>query len=620
MHAWLRLLHLLRHRVALCVLLLAAALPARAADLVQARAVLEDPAGSLTIAQVLQSEFRPSPSLLNLGHTRSVVWLRLQLLVPEPATPVDLRLSPTTMDEVQVVVATPGLKPGPPLVLRSRAQLASTPLALAPGPHTVYLRLVQRDGLMLMSVRALSADDGQAYALQQQRMHGAVTLMGVAGVLLASWLGLQHRALLYPAVAVNLLVILLQAQVHLNLQPAWLAPGLLDTRWLSRVLLLLTPCSACWAFVAIAHHFRLPRPLLRLFQAMACLATAAVLAYVASGSGALLEIGFKALSAYISLFHLALAAYSSWRYRNLLSVILSSLLLAELVIRALFWLLDGHALYDLVGVDPWVVRGALVPGIIVWLFMISEVDRARQRALALQDRDQARAQVTLEQQRRERQSYFMSMLTHELKSPLSTIQIATATLAQGADGNASDLQRLRNIDKSVDDINYVLERCVEIEEDADQHLEPTLVLVRVNHLLRDTANSLDHARIQIHCAEASTLQADPQFLGIILRNLLSNALKYSPPGSVVELHAQRQPGPHTPGLRFGVRSQVGDAGVPEHSRLFKRHYRTEGAKKLPGAGLGLWLSQSLANKIGATIDMQIAHDHIEFFFTVRPAA
>ncbi|MDH4393605.1 MAG: 7TM-DISM domain-containing protein [Aquabacterium sp.] len=613
-------LRLFCHGLVLCALLLAAMLPARAADLVQARAMLQDPAGKLTIAQVLQSAFSPAPYLLNLDHTQPVVWLRLHLLVPEIATPVDLRLSPTTMDEVQIVVVTPGVMPGPPLVRSSRAQLASTLLALAPGPHTLYLRLAQQHGLLQMSARAFSIEDGQAHAWQQQRLHGALVLMGVTGVLLAGWLGLQHRALLYPAVAVNLVLILLQATVHLNLQPAWLAPGLLDPRWLNRVLVLLTPCSACWAFVAIGHHFHLPRPLMRFFQAVAGLATAAVLAYMTSGSAALLETGFKALSAYIYLFHVALAGYSCWRYRNLLSVILSSLLLAELVMRALFWLSDGRALYDMLGVDMLQVRGAVVPGMIVWLFMISEVERARQRAQALQDRDQARAQATLEQQRRELQSYFMSMLTHELKSPLSTIRIATATLAHGANGNASDTQRLRNIDKSVDDINYVLERCIEIEEDADQHLEPRLVLVRMAHLLRDTVNSLDHARIQIQCAEAATLQADPQFLGIILRNLLNNALKYSPPGSQVLLHVQRHTEADTPGLRIGVRSQVGASGVPERSGLFKRYYRAEGAKKLPGAGLGLWLSQALAHKIGTTIDMHIAHDQIEFSFTVRPPA
>jgi signal transduction histidine kinase len=615
LRAWQRLLC---HGLVLCVLLLAAVLPARAADLVRARDMLQDPGGNLSIAQVLQSEFSPSPYLLNLGYTRSVVWLRLQLLVPEPVTQVDLRLSPMTMDEVQVFVASPGRAVAAPTVVTSRAQLASISLALPPGRHTVYLRLVQQRGLMLVTVRALSADDNLAFESMQQRLHGALSLLGLAGVLLAIWLTVQHRALLYPAVGLNLLVILLQTQVHLNLQPDWLAPGLLDPRWLNRMMALIAPCSASWAFVFIAMHFRLPRLVVQLTLAMAGLASLIVLAYAASGSGPLLELGFSVLWAYTFLFHIGLGIHFIRHYRNLLSLALALVLLVVSVVIASLSLSQNRALHDLLAVDLFLLRGALMPGFIAWLFMISEVERARQRTQALQDRDQARAQATLEQQRRERQSYFMSMLTHELKSPLSTIQIATATLAQGADGNASDLQRLRNIDKSVDDINYVLERCVEIEEDADQHLEPKPVLVRVAHLLRDTVDGLDHARIQIHCAEAATLQADPQFLGIILRNLLSNALKYSPPGSVVELHAQRQPGAHAPGLRFGVRSQVGDAGVPEHSRLFKRYYRTEGAKKLPGAGLGLWLSQSLANKIGTTIDMQIAHDHVEFSFTVRP--
>ncbi|MDH4393606.1 MAG: 7TM-DISM domain-containing protein [Aquabacterium sp.] len=619
LHAWQRLL---RHGLVLCTLLLAAVLPARAADMVQARAVLQDPAGSLTIAQVLQSDFQPSHYLLNLGHTKSVVWLRLQLLVPEPepATQVNLRLSPTTMDAVQVFVATPGRALAAPIMLTSRDQLASTALALPPGRHTVYLRLVQQRGLMLLTVRALGTDDSQAYESLQQRLHGALTLLGLAGVLLAAWLGLQHRALLYAAVALNLLMILLQTQVHLNLQPDWLAPGLLDSRWLNRLMSLLTPCSASWAFVAIAVHFRLPRLMLRLTQAMAGLGSLTVLAYVASGSGQLMALGFAGLSAYTFLFHIGLGIHFVRRYPNLLSVALALVLMVVSTVITALSLSDNRALHDLLAVDLFLVRGALMPGFIAWLLMISEVERARQREQALQDRDQARAQAALEQQRRELQSYFMSMLTHELKSPLSTIQIATATLAHGADGNASDLQRLRNIDKSVDDINYVLERCVEIEEDADQHLEPSLVLLRVAHLLRDTVNSLDHARIQIQCAEAAMLQADPQFLGIILRNLLSNALKYSPPGSQVVLQAERQPDPGAPGLRFGVRSQVGASGVPERSRLFKRYYRAEGAKKLPGAGLGLWLSQALAHKIGTTIDMQIEHDHIEFSFIVRTPA
>lgn len=617
LYDWLRRV---RHGLLLCALLLAAVLPARAADLVQDRAALPDPAGSLGIAQVMQSEFSPSPYLLNLGHTRSVIWLRLQLLIPEPATQADLRLSPMTMDEVQVFVVTPGQAVAAPTVLTSREQLASTTLALQPGRHTLYLRLVQQHGLMLLTARVLGANDSKAYESLQQRLHGALTLLGLAGVLLACWLGFQHRAMLYPAAGLNLLLILLQVQVHLNLQPAWLAPGLLDPRWLNRMMTLLTPCSACWAFVTIATYFRLPRPMVRITQGMAGVSSLAVLAYIASGSGQLLAIAFAGLSAYTYLFHIGLGAHFVRRYPNLLSLTLALALMAVSAAMAALSLSDNRPLHDLLEVDLFLLRVAVMPGFIAWLFMISEVERARQGAQALRDRDQARAQAALEQQRRELQRYFMSMLTHELKSPLSTIQIATATLAHGAQNNASDLQRLRNIDKSVDDINYVLERCVEIEEDADQHLEPNVVLVRVAHLLRETANGLDHARIQIHCAEAATLQADPQFLGIILRNLLSNALKYSPPGSVVVLDAQSKPGQEVPGLRFGVRSQVGASGVPERSRLFKRYYRSEGAKKLPGAGLGLWLSQALANKIGTTIEMQIERDHIEFSFTIRSPA
>lgn len=118
----------------------------------------------------------------------------------------------------------------------------------------------------------------------------------------------------------------------------------------------------------------------------------------------------------------------------------------------------------------------------------------------------------------------------------------------------------------------------------------------------------------------ATLRADAQFLGIILRNLLTNALKYSPPESPVDLEARPAPSPSGQGIRFSVRSRVGPSGVPDRESLFRRYYRAEGAKKLPGAGLGLWLSQSLARKLGSSIDMRLEHDHIEFAFTVGPPA
>jgi K+-sensing histidine kinase KdpD len=50
--------------------------------------------------------------------------------------------------------------------------------------------------------------------------------------------------------------------------------------------------------------------------------------------------------------------------------------------------------------------------------------------------------------------------------------------------------------------------------------------------------------------------------------------------------------------------------------LFSRYYRAEGAKKQPGVGLGLWLSQNLALKLGSAIEVQVDAVAIEFSFEV----
>ena len=88
-------------------------------------------------------------------------------------------------------------------------------------------------------------------------------------------------------------------------------------------------------------------------------------------------------------------------------------------------------------------------------------------------------------------------------------------------------------------------------------------------------------------------------------NLISNALKYSPPFTPVFLRIEPIYTENTKQLKFEIENSLGKAGAPDSKHLFERYYRAEAAKKFAGTGLGLWLSQSLAKQLGTRIDMAL---------------
>jgi signal transduction histidine kinase len=112
------------------------------------------------------------------------------------------------------------------------------------------------------------------------------------------------------------------------------------------------------------------------------------------------------------------------------------------------------------------------------------------------------------------------------------------------------------------------------------------------------------------------LSSDLHYIKLILNNLLSNALKYSPPDSLVELQVCGRENDRSKQIDISVTNEVGPAGVPDPSRLFERFYRAESARNQSGAGLGLWLSQALAGALGTSIVMQAEDNWISFTLTL----
>ena len=92
------------------------------------------------------------------------------------------------------------------------------------------------------------------------------------------------------------------------------------------------------------------------------------------------------------------------------------------------------------------------------------------------------------------------------------------------------------------------------------------------------------------------IEADRELLRLALRQLLDNAVKYSPPGSPIEVRAG---GNGT--VNIGVRNSGSAIPEQEQQQIFERFYRGDQARRLPGTGMGLAIVRQIAQAHDGTL-------------------
>jgi two-component system sensor histidine kinase SenX3 len=93
-----------------------------------------------------------------------------------------------------------------------------------------------------------------------------------------------------------------------------------------------------------------------------------------------------------------------------------------------------------------------------------------------------------------------------------------------------------------------------------------------------------------------TVDADRDLLGLAFRQLLDNAIKYSPATSVIEITARGEGV-----IEIGVRNSGSTIPEREQARIFERFYRGVQARHVPGTGMGLAIVQQIARAHGGTL-------------------
>lgn len=229
-------------------------------------------------------------------------------------------------------------------------------------------------------------------------------------------------------------------------------------------------------------------------------------------------------------------------------------------------------------------------------------------ALAIdRDRLAAQADAVREERRAERmRSEVLATLSHELRMPLTAIQgYSSALLLDEVDWSEEKGQKfLRLIEEESENMQSMLKDILDSSLiDVDQ-----LIIeqhpVRLQHLARDVAEEMQHQteshRIIVDFPEKFPILAiDPRWIKQVFRNILDNAIKYSPEGGLIVIRGEERPS--------DVVIMVADQGIgisPEDLiPLFERYFRVRSLANLhiPGIGLGLPIARAIIEGHGGRI-------------------
>lgn len=189
---------------------------------------------------------------------------------------------------------------------------------------------------------------------------------------------------------------------------------------------------------------------------------------------------------------------------------------------------------------------------------------------------------------------FVANVSHELKTPITSIKGYVETLLDGAINDPEDAKRfLRIVANQSDRLNAIindllaLSRVEQKAERADILLEENDIQPVLEAAIEDSAAKAAACgvEIQLNCAQQLRAHINPELLEQAVANLIDNACKYSSPGATVWVEGELSEN------EVIIRVQDEGCGIEEHHlpRLFERFYRVDKSRsrKLGGTGLGL---------------------------------
>ena len=221
----------------------------------------------------------------------------------------------------------------------------------------------------------------------------------------------------------------------------------------------------------------------------------------------------------------------------------------------------------------------------------------------------------------------VATVAHEFRTPLTSLRMATHLLSEGAVGPLSekqadllfaardDSERLQGIVDDLLDLSRIQAGRLEL------HLRPLGGRLLVEEAVAEQRLVAEERGVTL-VTEARggdpSVMADPERARLVLSNLISNALRYTPTGGRVELRLVTAPGEQG-AVRFEVCDNGPGIAAEHHGQHFERFFRVRGAPP-GGAGLGLYIVKEIVEAHGGHVGLDSAPGKGSTFWFTLPLA
>lgn len=603
--------------------------------------MLSDPAGNLTLAEVLgpaAGRFQRLPGFLGLGYSNQTVWLRFSFS-RTAAYPDNcyLRLGPAFLDYLTVYLQE-GADPRDPLAYRDYRLGDHLPAANRPvrhpqyvvplplptlGERTAYLRLQSNSALELFGAIHPPAemvshiDANILYSGAYLGITLAIVLVNLIYFLRVRDPVIGYYVLYVAALFVNylgaegMLVLLWPGQAHrladyltvFGMGGAFVFMALFAMRlfntarersWAHRyfqyvILIGLLPILA----VAPGWYGRVAGFVMANGLGLIVMMTGLSIRLVRRG-----ELGGRIYLLAFSLSNLAFAV----TFLRLLTVLPVNLLTSHAmqIGTALNMVLISLAMTER-------LHAALKQAVAASLGAESRaVKLAAEMTVELfRKQQELEAALATEQELLQRRTRFLEMITHEYRTPLSIIRtnldILEARGGEVATTLRPYLEKMRRAEGRLIEVMEVALARVRLDElSPDSKFSPLRLAALLREAVAETRGLRPERQIEAEIAdEAWEVCGDALLLKTALLNLLDNAVKYSPPDSVIQVSL----GAEKEAAVILIRNQGEGIAAAEQERVFDKYYRGARSSGSSGAGVGLYLVRRIIEQHQGTVSL-----------------
>jgi PAS domain S-box-containing protein len=217
--------------------------------------------------------------------------------------------------------------------------------------------------------------------------------------------------------------------------------------------------------------------------------------------------------------------------------------------------------------------------------------------------------ITLEQQVDRMKSEFISLASHQLRTPLSAIKTYTHMLSDGYMGKLTSAQKqsLNTIIGATDRMNQLISTLLNITRIESGTITVTPKLLKLDKIIGEVLNELSlmasgksiELSLTTKGRETTSIKTDSLIVKEVITNLVSNALKYTPDGGKVMVILRAR--------QADITVEVSDSGwgIPKHSQeqIFSKFFRAQNIieRETTGTGLGLYLVKGLLDTLGGRV-------------------